>query len=147
MRIRRVFGVLALTIGASLAITSVASAGDAVLTEKQWRKKANTICARAEKAARAVQDDALGELKRDEQPSVEQMTTYVAGVEPIVSGIADEIAALDEPKKLEAKVKRFVRSMRRELARLVSDPSLGLEANPFSDTTLRAEALHLSSCS
>jgi hypothetical protein len=147
VRIRRVLGLLALTIAASLAITSVANAGDTVLTERQWRKQANSICARAEEAALAVQDDAFGDLKRDEQPSVEQMTTYVTGVQPIVTGIAEDIAALDEPNKLKVKVKRFVRAMRRELTRLVSDPTLGLEGNPFSDTTLRAEALHLSSCS
>ncbi|HEY8218440.1 MAG TPA: hypothetical protein VIH82_14980 [Acidimicrobiia bacterium] len=130
-----------------LSVASVASAEGAALSEQQWRKKVNAICARAEKRSHKVQEDAFGDLKRDEQPSIEQMTTYVEGVEPIVTGVADGIAALDEPKKLEAKVKRFVRTMRRELARLVADPSLGLEGNPFSDTTINAEALHLSACS
>jgi hypothetical protein len=147
VRTRRVLGLVALAGAAIVTLTSSASAGDTVLTERQWRKKANTICARADKAAQTVQDDAFGDLQRDEQPSLEQMTTYVAGVEPIVTGIAADIDALDEPSKLEVKVKRFVRTMRRDLARLVGDPSLGLEGNPFSNTTLRAEALHLSSCS
>ena len=75
------------------------------------------------------------------------MTTYVGGIEPIVGDIADGIAALREPKALEPKVKRLVRALRRDLARLVDDPSIGLEGNPFTGFTTRAEALDLSSCS
>jgi hypothetical protein len=146
VRAAPIVGVVVALVGA-LSLGSVAVAASGELTEQQWRKKANAICAKAERRSRQVQEEALGDLKRDEQPSLAQMTDYVEGVEPIVNDVADGIAALHEPKQLEAKVKRFVRAMRRELARLVDDPSLGLEGNPFSDTTLRAEALHLSDCS
>jgi hypothetical protein len=145
MRAAPLVGVVALA--GALSVASVALAAGSELTEPQWRKKANAVCARAERRSHQVQEDAFGDLKRDEQPSLSQMTEYVEGVEPIVNDVADGIAALHEPRKLEAKVTRFVRVMRRELARLVADPSLGLEGNPFSDTTLRAEALHLSDCS
>jgi hypothetical protein len=147
MRRAGLVGLVAGALVGALSITSIAVAAEGALSEQQWRKKANAICAKAEKRSHKVQNDAFGDLKRDEQPSLDQMTTYVTGVEPIVNDVADGIDALREPKSLALKVNRFVRAMRRELAHLVADPSLGLEANPFSDTTLRAEALHLNSCS
>ena len=130
-----------------LSLAAVAAAGGETLSERQWRKKTNVICERGEKLTRELQQDIFGELKRDAQPSLEQMTAYVDGVEPILDNVADGIAALREPKALEKKVKRFVRAMRRDIDRVVGDPSLGLEGNPFSDTTLAAEALRLKSCS
>jgi hypothetical protein len=146
VRRRRVLGLLVLTVAALFSATSVASAGGA-LTAKQWRKKANAVCARGDRASLAIQEESFGDLQRDEQPSLEQMTSYVDGIEPIVGDIADGIAALREPKALEPKVKQLVRALRRDLARLVDDPSIGLEGNPFSGFTTRAEALDLSSCS
>ena len=130
-----------------LSLGAVATAGEAALSEKEWRKAAGSICRKANLLSDDVQQEVLGDLAPDAQPSLAQITAYVAGIEPIVDRLVDRIDALHEPKKLEQKVKRFVKTARRELDRLVADPSIGLEGNPFSDTSLRAAALGVKSCS
>jgi hypothetical protein len=130
----------------SVALAGVAGAGDARLSQKDWRKAANAICVKADKRAKKVITETFGDVPRDEQPSLEQMTTYIAGIEPIITQLVNRIEGLHEPKNLEKKVKRFVATARRELDEVVADPSIGLESNPFSDTSLRADALGVKAC-
>ena len=127
-------------------LADVAAAGDSALSAHQWRAKANALCRRANRHSDTVRRDAFRGLKRDQQPSLAQMTAYVKGVAPIVRGLVHDIDQLHEPKHLAEKVGRFLATARREVKRLVADPSLGLEGNPFSDSSLRASALDLKAC-
>jgi hypothetical protein len=131
---------------AALSLGAVSAAGD-TLTAAQWRRRANALCVHANKRSNAVRREAFRGLKRDEQPSLAQITAYVEGVAPIVKDLAHDLDALHEPEQLSKKVHRLVATARRELRRLVADPSVGLEGNPFSDTNLRSDALGLKSCS
>lgn len=131
----------------TLALAGVAGAGDARLSQKDWRKAANAICVKADKRTKKAITEAFGDVPRDEQPSLEQMTAYVTAIEPIITRVVNRIEGLHEPKNLEKKVKRFVATARRELDAVVADPSIGLESNPFSDTSLRAGALGVKACS
>lgn len=130
----------------TVAFAGVAGAGDARLSPKEWRKAASAICVKANKRTEQAIKDAFADVPRDEQPSLEQMTAYVEAIEPIVTQLVNRIEGLHEPKIFEKRVKRFVATARRELDEVVADPSIGLESNPFSDTSLRARALGVKSC-
>jgi hypothetical protein len=129
--------------GASAA--TVPRGGDA-LSARAWRARANALCRAARRRTDVVQRRVFHGLERDEQPSLQQVTAYVKGLAPIARGLAADIAALDAPKSLSTKVDRFVATMRRDLRRVVADPSRGLESDPFTDTSLRAHALALRDC-
>jgi hypothetical protein len=134
------------TLVVSVALTDTASARQSTLSAKQWRARADALCRHADRRTAKVRHEAFRGLERDQQPSLAQMSAYVKGISPIMRDLLHDIDALREPKKLATKVDRFLSTARRELRRLVADPSLGLEANPFSDSELRAAALALKAC-
>jgi len=140
---RLIAGILVL---GALTLTSIAGAGDTPMTKKQWRRAANSLCREASQAEDEIQQEVFAGGQPDDQPSQSQITEYLAGVGPIFSQLVTDIDSLNEPKDLKKQVKRFVRTARRELRRVVDDPSIGLESNPFSGTSVQAEALGLKEC-
>jgi hypothetical protein len=116
------------------------------LSERQWRKTVNNICAQTETLIDEAGNTALAGLPQDGQPSLEQMTAFVTAIEPIVQQRIDSIDALNEPTKLKKRVKKLLKTAQAELDALVADPSRGLEGNPFSGASLASEKLDLEDC-
>lgn len=123
-----------------------AAVPDKPLPVKTWRKTANDICRQSGILRGDIGDEVFVDLPPDEQPSLELMTTYVQQLESVVQQQIDSIDALQEPKNLRKKVARLLATTQRELDALVADPSIGLEANPFSATELASKKLELKQC-
>jgi hypothetical protein len=124
----------------------VALADGTPMSPKQWRKAANALCEDRAEAQADLAADVFGDVPEDGQPSLEQMTAFVEQLEPVVQQSIDDIDALAEPKSLRKKVRKLLKLAQADLDRLVADPSIGLEGNPFTDTELRAAKLHLDTC-
>jgi len=142
---------LALAASVVLLAVPIAGAGAAVpgkpLPVKTWRKTANDICRQSGILLGDIADEVFVDLPQDEQPSLDLMTAYVEQLAPVVQQQIDSIDALQEPKNLRKKVARMLTTAQDELDALVDDPSIGLEANPFSATELAATKLKLKQCS
>ena len=136
-------------VGPSVGARSLAWAtvADKPLPVKTWRKTANDICRQSGTLRGRIADDVFGALPADGQPSLELMTAYVGQIEPVVQQQIDSIDALREPKAFKKKVAKLLDTAQQELDALVADPSIGLEANPFSATELAAKKLKLKQCS
>ncbi len=132
------------TVGAgSVAAASVEARP---LPVKTWKKTANDICRQSDLLRGEIADEVFAEVPSDGQPSLELMTSYVEQIAPVVQQQIDSIDALQEPTNLRKKVKRMLRTAQEELDALVADPSIGVEANPFSATELAAQKLQLKQC-
>jgi hypothetical protein len=140
--------VTAVALAGGIAFGAVAGAtvGRKPLSEQQWRKTTNNICAQSDTLLAEASDTAFAGVAPDGQPSIEQMAAYVTALEPIVQQRIDSIDALKEPKKLRAKVKKMLKTAQRELDAFVADPNRGFEGNPFTDTILAADKLKLKDC-
>ncbi len=140
--------VTAMTLAGGLVFGAVASATVAgkPLSEQQWRKTTNNICAQNNALLAQAQEDAFGDVPSDGQPSIEQMAAYATAIEPIIQQRIDSIDALKEPKKLRVKVKKMLDTAQRELEAFLADPNRGFEGNPFTDTILAADKLKLKAC-
>ncbi|HUV10221.1 MAG TPA: hypothetical protein VMX12_04525 [Acidimicrobiia bacterium] len=123
-----------------------AAVRDKPLPVKTWRKTANDICRQSGILLGDIADEVFVDLPADAQPSVELMTAYVEQIESVVQQQIDSIDALQEPKNLRKKVVKLLATAQDELDALVSEPSIGLEANPFSATELAAKKLKLKQC-
>ncbi|HEU5301368.1 MAG TPA: hypothetical protein VFW06_03915 [Acidimicrobiia bacterium] len=150
---RRVACLLAMVATAATLVPAVlvpaaaAVVPDKPLPVKTWRKAANDICRQSGILRSDIADEVFVDLPADAQPSIELMTAYVEQIEPVVQQQIDSIDALQEPKNLRKKVGRMLATAQDELDALVEDPSIGLEANPFSATELAAKKLKLKQCS
>jgi hypothetical protein len=137
-----------LAVTGALAFGSAAGATVATkpMSERQWRRTANSICVQSNTLFDEAGQTAFAGLPSDGQPSLEQMTAFVTAIEPILQQKIDSIDALNEPTKLRKQVKRLVKTAQAELDALVADPIRGLEGNPFSGASLASKKLKLKDC-
>ncbi len=146
---RRVFAIVtAFVLASGVALFGVAGASIASkpMSEQQWRKTADSICAQSNTLLDEASNTAFADVPSDQQPSIEQMSAYVSAIKPILQQQIDSIDALKEPTKLRAKVKKLLKTAQRELDAFVADPNRGFEGNPFSSTILLAGKLKLKDC-
>lgn len=139
-------GVLALAGGLAFSGVSGATVVVKPMSERQWRKTANSICREVDTLASEASNQAFAGVGPDEQPSLEQMTAFVTAIEPIVQQQIDSIDALKEPVRLKKRVAKLVKTAQEELDALVADPIRGLEGNPFSGASLASTKLKLKDC-
>lgn len=139
-------GVLALVGGLAFGGVAAATVAAKPMSERQWRKTANSICRQGSQLQSDLADAAFAGVPADGQPSLEQMTSFVTQLAPIVQQRIDGIDALKEPVKLKKKVAKLVKIAQEELDALVADPSRGLEGNPFSGASLASTKLGLKDC-
>ncbi len=137
---------VALAGGLAFAAVAAATVDRKPLSEHQWRRATNSICAQSDTLLEEASATAFAGVPQDGQPSIEQMAAYATAAEPILQQRIDSIDALKEPKKLRAKVNKMLRTAQRELDAFVADPSRGFEGNPFTDTILAADKLKLKAC-
>lgn len=135
-----------LAVGLAFGALAAATVAGKPLSEQQWRKTTNNICVQSDTLLAEAQDTAFAAVPQDGQPSIEQMAAYATAAEPILQQRIDSIDALKEPKKLQAKVKKMLKTAQRELDAFVADPNRGFEGNPFTDTILAADKLKLKDC-
>jgi hypothetical protein len=139
---------------ASLALAGTIVGGTAVsafadpLSSKEFKKQANAICAQGNQEIEATAQQVFGNLSRGQEPSPEQLQAYAAVALPNVAQQIDDVAALEPPKSLQARVKKLVKSARTALAKIEADPSLLTDEkhNPFAGTDKLAKKLGLKEC-
>ena len=139
-------GVLAVAGGLVFGGVVGATVAAKPMSEKQWRKTANGICAKNQSLIDDAGHTAFAGLPQDAQPSLQQTTAFVAAIEPIVQQQIDSIDALQEPTKVKQQVKKLLKTAQAELDRLVADPSRGLEGDPFTGASLASKKLKLKDC-
>ena len=127
--------------------TSGASgASGTALTQDEWAKQADAICATADKEV-----DATGrELFGNEQPSQDQIDEFVSDtVVPSIQGQLDAIRALTPPEDIADEVTAFLDDANAALDEVRDDPSLvSAEGgdSPFADVNATAKELGLQEC-
>lgn len=139
-------GVLVLAGGLAFGGVAAATVAAKPMSERQWRRTANSICTQSQTLIDEAGQTAFAGLPEDGQPSLDQMTAFVTAIEPVLQQQIDSIDALKEPVKLKNKVAKLVTIAQEELDALVADPSRGLEGNPFSGASLASKKLKLKDC-
>lgn len=139
-------GVLALAGGLAFGGVAGATVVAKPVSERQWRKTANSICRQGSQLQSDLAEVAFAGVPADGQPSLEQMTSFVTQLAPIVQQRIDSIDALKEPVKLKKQVAKLLKTAQAEIDALVADPGRGLEGNPFAGSSLASKKLKLKDC-
>jgi len=124
---------------ASLALAGTFVAGTAVsafadpLSNSEFKKQGNAICA---------------EGTRQIDAAAEQLTAFAAVAVPNIKQQVEDVAALEPPRSLRAKVKKLVTTARAAVAKVEADPSLLADEkhNPFAASDKQAKKLGLKEC-
>ncbi len=77
------------------------------LTETQWQKKGNAICKQINTDLNNIGNDVFAGLGPNDQPTDEQLSSYVEQVLPVVKDGIASINKLEEPKSLKKGIKKF----------------------------------------
>jgi hypothetical protein len=88
---------------------------------------------RRQRADRRGAEQIFAGLSEDQQPSPEQLTAFASVAIPNVKQQVEDVAALEAPKSLQAKVKKLVKTARAAVAKVEADPSTldDEKNNPF----------------
>ena len=124
---------------ASLALAGTFVAGTAVsafadpLSNSEFKKQGNAICA---------------EGTRQIDAAAEQLTAFAAVAVPNIKQHVEDVAALEPPRSLRAKVKKLVTTASAAVAKVEADPSLLADEkhNPFAASDKQAKKLGLKEC-
>jgi len=124
---------------ASLALAGTFVAGTAVsafadpLSNSEFKKQGNAICA---------------EGTRQIDAAAEQLTAFAAVAVPNIKQQVEDVAALEPPRSLRAKVKKLVTTAPAAVAKVEADPSLLADEkhNPFAASDKQAKKLGLKEC-
>jgi len=124
---------------ASLALAGTFVAGTAVsafadpLSNSEFKKQGNAICA---------------EGTRQIDAAAEQLTAFATVAVPNIKQQVEDVAALEPPRSLRAKVKKLVTTARAAVAKVEADPSLLADEkhNPFAASDKQAKKLGLKKC-
>jgi hypothetical protein len=128
---------------ASLALAGTFVAGTAVsafaqpLSNSEFKKQAN-----------AAAEQAFGSLPKGQEPSPEQFAAFAAVLIPNVAQQVEDVAALEAPKSLKAKVNKLIKTARATVAKVTANPSLLADEkhDPFAATNKQAKKLGLKEC-
>jgi hypothetical protein len=119
---------LAVTVAASFLAVAPASA----LPKDEFIVVADNICSQAFQLRAEVADEFFSDLPRGQDPAPEELALYVEQVAPITQQQIDSIRALDPPPGDKKKVKRILKLAQKALDKVVADPGVVLEGNPFA---------------
>lgn len=134
-----------LVLALSLGLTSLALAKP--LSKEQWVKKGNAICKQVNKDLDKIGNEVFAGLKKDEQPSVEQITAFAEQAGPKIEQAILKIDALEEPTSLRKDVKKFLAAVSEVLAKLQNDPGVLLsKKDPFAKANKSAKKIGLTVC-
>jgi hypothetical protein len=116
------------------------------LTQEEWAKQADAICATADKEVDAAGEEIFG----GQQPSQDQIDGFVTDtLVPSIQGQLDAIRALTPPEDIADDVTSFLDDANAALDEIRDDPSL-VSANgdegPFTEVNQQAKDLGLAEC-
>ena len=130
MRARFKLLVAGLVVAAVVLSTSVAFAQP--LSEHQWRKQANVFCKQNNKEMNALSSVAFAGLGPNDQPTAEQYAAFIDQGGPSIEQTVASLDALNEPKALKQKVKKWIASANDAAATLQADPSTAIDDKLFA---------------
>ena len=137
-------------VAVSVVAVALASAGVAFakpLTETQWQKKGNAICKQINTDLNNIGNDVFAGLGPNDQPTDEQLSSYVEQVLPVVKDGIASINKLEEPKSLKKGIKKFNSEAAKLIVKLDSDPTVLLAGqDPFKTVNKAARAIGLKEC-
>ena len=107
---------------ASFALASTIVAGTAVsafaepLSNSEFKKQGNAICAEGNRQIDAAAEQAFAGLSGDQKPTAEQLTAFATVAVPNIKQQVEDVAALEPPRSLRAKVAKLITTARRRNA-------------------------------
>ena len=139
---------------ASLALAGTIVAGTAVsafaepLSNSEFKKQGNAICAEGTRQIDAAAEQVFAGLSENQEPSPEQLAAFATVAVPNIKQQVEDVAALEPPKSLKAKVKKLVKTARAAVAKVEANPSLLADEknDPFAATNKQAKKLGLKEC-
>ena len=139
---------------ASLALAGTIVAGTAVaafadpLSSGEFKKQANAICAEGNQQIDTAAEQVFAGLSENQEPSPEQVAAFATVAVPNIKQQVEDVAALEPPKSLNAKVKKLVKTARAAVAKVEANPSLLADEknDPFAATNKQAKKLGLKEC-
>jgi type IV secretory pathway TrbL component len=141
-------GIATLALAGTIVVGAAASAFAQPLSKSEFKKQANAICAEGNQQIDAVAEQIFAGLSENQQPSLDQLTAFAAVAVPNIKQQIDDVAALEAPKSLQAKVKKLVKTARAAVAKVEADPSTLADEknNPFAASDKQAKKLGLKEC-
>ena len=139
---------------ASLALADTFVAGTAAsafaqpLSGREFKKQGNAICAEGNRQIDAAAEQAFAGLSRNQKPTAEQLTAFATVAVPNIKQQIEDVAALEPPRSLRAKVKKLVKTARAAVAKVEADPTVLADEkqNPFAASDKQAKKLGLKEC-
>jgi type IV secretory pathway TrbL component len=141
-------GIATLALAGTIVAGAAGSAFAGPLSSKEFKRQANAICAAGNQQIEAAAEQIFAGLSEDQQPSPDQLAAFAAVVIPSIKQQVEEVAALEEPKSLQAKVRKLIRTARAAVAKVEANPSLltDEESDPFASTDKQLRKLGLKEC-
>jgi len=134
-------GVLVLVVG-----TSAAGATES-LSPREFRRAANNICRQGHQLREELVQGRFGDLAPGQQPSADQLATFVEEYRSIVQQEIDSLHALPTPRVMAGKMKKMLSVAKKALRHVVADPTLlDGSTDPFARVRARVRALGLKTC-
>lgn len=142
---RSVFGVL---VGLMLTITFSAPAGAGEsLSKPEYIKAADDICRQANILRDEVAQGVFGQLAEGEEPTFDQLSEYVADVQPVTQQEIDSLRALPAPDGDKKRVKKIYKLAQKGLNKIVADPHVLLSGPaPFAKADKAAQKYGFEIC-
>ena len=139
---------------ASFALAGTIVAGTAVsafaepLSNSEFKKQGNAICAEGNRQVDAAAEQVFAGLSENQRPTAEQLAAFATVAVPNIKQQVEDVAALEPPRSLRAKVKKLIKSARAAVAKVEADPSLLADEkhDPFAATNKQAKKLGLKEC-
>ena len=139
---------------ASFALAGTIVAGTAVsafaepLSNSEFKKQGNAICAEGNRQIDAAAEQAFAGLSGNQKPTAEQLTAFATVAVPNIKQQVEDVAALEPPRSLRAKVAKLIKTARAAVAKVEADPSLLADEkhNPFVASDKQAKKLGLKEC-
>jgi hypothetical protein len=148
MRRRIGAGLASLVLVGTIVAGTAVSASAEPLSSSEFKKQANAICAAGTRQIDAAAEQVFAGLSRDQQPTAEQLAAFATVAVPNIKQQVEDVAALEPPKSLKAKVKKLIKTARAAVAKVEADPSLLADEkhNPFAASDKQAKKLGLKEC-
>ncbi len=141
-------GIAALALAGTIVAGMAVSAFAEPLSSSEFKKQANAICAQGNQQIDTVAEQIFAGLSENQRPTAEQLTAFATVAVPNIKQQVEDVAALEPPKSLKAKVKKLVKTARAAVAKVEADPSLLADEkhNPFAASDKQAKKLGLKEC-
>lgn len=144
-RVRAVTLLVTLAFFVTGAFVSAAAAGE--LSKDDYLIAADNICRQVNVLDQEAQAENFAGTPPDEDPSLEQLTAYVADIEPNIEQELDSLRALPAPKGDKKRLKKIYKLVEKGFAKIVDDPAVLLDGpNPLAKAGKAAQKYGFKVC-